>query len=129
MQKFETTGSFDVQPGRGRKRVHSTVVKEVTSTLQEGSAGDVQPCSARRIARTLDRPTSTLLKIVRNILRYYPYKIGHAQELLPSDLSARATFALEFLARMEMDDDWPWKILRTDEAHFHLTGYVSTQNC
>lgn len=30
---------------------------------------------------------------------------------------------------MEVDNDWPWKILWTDEAHFHLTGYVNTQNC
>ena len=41
MQKFETTGSFDVQPGRGRKQVHSTVVEEVATALQEGSAGGV----------------------------------------------------------------------------------------
>ena len=89
----------------------------------------MQPCSVHGIARTLDRPTSTVLKILRNILRCYLYNIVHVQELLPSDLAARETFALEFLARMEVDNDWPWKILWTDEAHFHLTGYVNTQNC
>lgn len=51
------------------------------------------------------------------------------QELLPADLPARDTFALEFLARMEVDYEWPWKTLYTDEAHFHLTGYANTQNC
>ena len=53
------------------------------------------------------------------------------QELFPSDLSPRETFALEFLARIKARSDleWPWKILRTDEAHFHLTGYVNTQKC
>ena len=63
MQKFETAGSFDEQAGRERKRVHSMAVEEVATALQEGSAGGVQPCSARGIARTLDRPTSTVLKI------------------------------------------------------------------
>ena len=51
------------------------------------------------------------------------------QELLLSDLAAREMFALEFLARMEVDNGWPWKILWTYETHFHLTGYANTQNC
>ena len=129
MQKFETTGSFDVQPDRGRKQVHSTVVEEVASALQEGLAGGVIPCSARGIPRSSDRPTRTVLKIVRNILRCYPCKIANVQVLLPSDLAASETFALEFLVRIEVDNDWLWKIVWTDEAHFHLTGDVNTQNC
>ncbi|GFV95408.1 uncharacterized protein TNCV_4574101 [Trichonephila clavipes] len=41
---------------------------------------------------------------------------------------ARETFAVEFLACMEVDNEWPWKIMWSDEAHFHLKGYVNTQN-
>ena len=85
--------------------MHSIVVEEVATALQEGSAGGVQPWSARGIARTLDRPKSTVLKIVRNILRCYLYKIGHVQELLPSDLATRETFTLEFLALMKVDNE------------------------
>ena len=44
-------------------------------------------------------------------------------------MPARETFALEFLARIEVDKKWLWKILWTDEVHFHLTGYVNAQNC
>ena len=73
--------------------MHSTIVEEATTELLELSAGSVQPCSARGIARTLDRPTRTALKIVRDILQCYPLKIGHVQELLPSDLAAMETFA------------------------------------
>ena len=48
------------------------------------------------------------------------------QELFPSDLPARETFALElFLVRMKVGKEWPWKILWTDEAHSHLLGYVN----
>ncbi|MBJ5486920.1 hypothetical protein JGG36_24350, partial [Salmonella enterica subsp. enterica serovar Meleagridis] len=65
IQKFEKTGSFDVQSGRGRKRLDSTVVDEVATAVQEESSGGVQPCSARGIARTLDRPASTVHKILR----------------------------------------------------------------
>ncbi|GBL98473.1 hypothetical protein AVEN_257882-1 [Araneus ventricosus] len=78
IQKFEKTGSFSVQSGRGRKRIDSTVVEEVATAVQEVSSGGVQPCSAREIARTLDRPVSTVHKILRNILHCYPYKISHA---------------------------------------------------
>ena len=30
---------------------------------------------------------------------------------------------------MAVDDSWPWNILWTDEAHFHLNGQVNTHNC
>ncbi|GFU79014.1 uncharacterized protein TNCV_308541 [Trichonephila clavipes] len=36
---------------------------------------------------------------------------------------------LWFLARLEVDPEWPWNILWTDEAHFHLDGSVNTHNC
>ncbi|GFV96488.1 uncharacterized protein TNCV_1999401 [Trichonephila clavipes] len=34
-----------------------------------------------------------------------------------------------FLARLEVDPEWPWNILWTDEVHFHLDGSVNTHNC
>ena len=114
-----------MQSGRGRKRIDSTVVEEVATAVQEESSSGMKPCNARGVARTLVR----VHKIVRSIPHFYPYKISHMQELFPSDLLARETFALELLARMEMDKEWSWKILWTDEAHFYLAGYVNTQNC
>ena len=36
---------------------------------------------------------------------------------------------LTFLARMEMEQNWPWNILWTDEAHFYVCGTVNTYNC
>ncbi|GBM23410.1 hypothetical protein AVEN_138650-1 [Araneus ventricosus] len=68
-------------------------------------------------------------KILRNILQCYPFKITHIQELVPADLPKREAFTLQFLARMEVDNAWTWEILWTDEAHFHLQGFVNTQNC
>lgn len=129
IKKFEATGSFGVKSGRGRKAVALTSVEDVATALEEGSNSGAQTCSARGIARTVDMPVSTVNKILRNILHCYPYKITHVQELLPADLPIRHTFALEFLARMEVDNEWPWNILWTDEAHFYLHGVVNTQNC
>ncbi len=108
IQKFEETGSFEVKSGRGRKSIASTsVVEDVATALEEGTSSGVQTCSARGIARCLDMPASTVHKIIRNILHCYPYKITHVQELLPADLPRRQAFALEFLARMAVDNEWP----------------------
>ncbi|GFU67894.1 transposable element tc3 transposase [Trichonephila clavipes] len=85
--------------------------------------------SVRRVAEALDLPRSTVQKIMRNIFRYYPYKLQIVQELLPHDFETRHLFSLQFLARLKVDPEWPWNILWTDEAHFHLDGSVNTHNC
>ena len=131
IQKFEEACSFKVKPGRGRKSIASMsmAVEDVATALEEGTSSGVQTCIARGIARCLDMPSSTVHKIKRNFLHCYPYKITHVQELLPADPPRREAFALEFLARVEMDNEWTWNILWTDEAHFHFHEFVNTQNC
>ncbi|GBM04510.1 hypothetical protein AVEN_197911-1 [Araneus ventricosus] len=104
-------------------------VEDVATALQEASSSALGTYSAWEISRTLDRPVSTVLKILRNILQCYLFKITHVQELVPTHLPKREAFALQFLARMEVHDAWPWSILWTDEAHFHLQGSVNTKNC
>ncbi|GFV79809.1 transposable element tc3 transposase [Trichonephila clavipes] len=83
--------------------------------------------SVRRVAEALDLPRSTVQKILRNILRYYPYKLQFVQELLPYDFETRHLFSLQFLARLEVDPEWPWNILWTDEVHFHLDDLQARQ--
>ena len=96
-----------MQSGRGRKRYDSTVIEEVATVVQEELSGGVKPCCSRRFARTLYRPVSMVHKILRNILHCYPYKISHVKELFPSDLLESETFALEFLACMEVVKELP----------------------
>ncbi|GFS52244.1 uncharacterized protein TNCV_4849801 [Trichonephila clavipes] len=48
---------------------------------------------------------------------------------MANDREKRLTFASTFLARVEVDASWPWKILWSDEAYFHLCGTVNTHNC
>ncbi|GFV37413.1 hypothetical protein TNCV_3174471 [Trichonephila clavipes] len=45
-------------------------------------------------------------------------KIRHYQQLMANDREKRL---LTFLARVEVDASWPWKILWID-AHFHLSS-------
>ncbi|GBM67478.1 hypothetical protein AVEN_18366-1 [Araneus ventricosus] len=126
--QYYFSGSFDVKCGRGRKAIASTSVEDVATALQEASSSALGTCSERGITRTLDMPVSTVRKILRNTLQY-PFKIRHVQELVPADLPKRESFAQQFLARMEVDNSWPWTVLWTEEAHFHLQGSVNIQNC
>ncbi|GFV06662.1 uncharacterized protein TNCV_2949841 [Trichonephila clavipes] len=105
-------------------------VKNLRLMVEEDKASNVQAStSVRHVAEALDLPRSTVQKIMRKILRYYPYKLQFVQELLPHDFETRHLFSLQFLARLEVDPEWPWNILWTDEAHFHLDGSVNTHNC
>ncbi|GFW81413.1 uncharacterized protein TNCV_377611 [Trichonephila clavipes] len=118
--KFEETGSLNVRSGRGKKPVSGEAIEKVSLQVEEDKSSNVlASTSVRRVEEALDLPRSTVQKIMRNILRYYPYKLQFVQELLPH----------EFLARLEGDPEWPWNILWTDEAHFHLDGSVNTHNC
>lgn len=127
--KFEATGTLGIQPGRGRKCVAAQVVDDVATQVEEDRSQTIGSTSVRRIAASVDQPRSTVHKILQKVLRYYPYKLSLLQQLLPADLDSRQTFALRFLARVELQDEWPWNILWTDEAHFHLEGAVNTHNC
>ncbi|GFW73585.1 uncharacterized protein TNCV_1540401 [Trichonephila clavipes] len=128
--KFEETGSSNVRPGRGRKPVSTEAIEKVALQVEEDKASNVQAStSVRRVAEALELARSTVQKIMRNILRYYPYKLQLVQELLPRDFETRYLFSLQFLARLEVDPEWHWNILWTDEAHFHLDGSVNTHNC
>ena len=84
---------------------------------------------AHAVLCELGVPWSTVRKLQLCILHWYPYKIQNVQQLKPHDLQQLFDFALQFLARMVVDDMWPENILLTDEAHFTLEGAVNTQNC
>ncbi|GFY19244.1 uncharacterized protein TNCV_4226081 [Trichonephila clavipes] len=128
--KFEETRSLNVRSGRGRKPVSAEAIEKVALQVEDDNASNVQAStSVRLVAEALDLPRSTVQKIMRNILRYYPYKLQLVHELLPHDFETRHLFSLQFLARLEVDPEWPWNILWTHEAHFHLDGSVNTHNC
>ncbi|GFY09440.1 uncharacterized protein TNCV_4321191 [Trichonephila clavipes] len=128
--KFEETGSLNVRSGRERKPISAEAIEKVGLQVEENKVSNVQAGTrVRLVAEVLDLPRSTVQKIMRNILRYYPYKLQLVQELLAHDFETRHLFSLQFLARLEVDPEWPWNILWTDEAHFYLDGSVNTHNC
>ncbi|GFV88449.1 transposable element tc3 transposase [Trichonephila clavipes] len=128
--KYEETGSLNVRSGRGRKPVSAEAIEKVALQVEENKASNVQAStSVRRVAEALDLPRSTVQKIMRNILRYYPYKAQLVQELLPHDFETRHLFSLQFLARLEVDSEWPCNILWTDEAPLQLDDAGGPVTC
>ncbi|GFY25148.1 transposable element tc3 transposase [Trichonephila clavipes] len=102
--KFEETGSLNVCSGRGKKPVSTEAIEKVALQVEEDKSSNVlDSTSVRRVAEALDLPRSTVQKIMRN--------------------------TSSFLARLQVDPEWPWNILWTDEAHFHLDRSVNTHNC
>ncbi|GBO08863.1 hypothetical protein AVEN_158168-1 [Araneus ventricosus] len=101
----------------------SIAVVEASSLSPHGSA------SVPVFSRVLDMPYSTVRRILRRILNFYPYKIKSVHLLQDGDSEVRTTFALEFLARMVVDVTWPWNILWSDDSHFCINGHVNILNC
>lgn len=123
-KKFEETGCTCDRPRSGRPTVPEDAVTEVHHIV---TSGHMQ--TARGTARVLDIPKTTVLNLLRSVLRMFPYRYQRVQMLHAGDHLQRIDFANEFLIRYDGDNDWPLRILWTDEAHFTLTGNVNTKNC
>ena len=116
---FKRTGQLGVLSGRRKKRVRTSIVEHVATAVVEASSESLHgTVSVPTISHTLDVPYSTIRQIMCRVLNFYPYKIQVVQQLGRLDPDTRKTFALQFVARMAVDDSWPWNILWTDEDHF-----------
>ncbi|GFV95728.1 hypothetical protein TNCV_1727781 [Trichonephila clavipes] len=62
--------------------------------------------------------SSTCKEALRRVLLNYPYT--------STVIVINGWHLLSFLAKMEVDDNFPWQILFGDEAHFHLDDSVDT---
>ncbi|GBN31554.1 hypothetical protein AVEN_252175-1 [Araneus ventricosus] len=116
--------------GRGWKQIPSSSVEDVATAVVEASSQSPHgTVSVPVVSRVFYMPYSTVRKLLRRILNFYPYKIKPVHLLQDRDSEVRTTFALEFLARKVVDVTWPWNIMWSDEAHFYLNGHVNTHNC
>lgn len=126
IQKFEEMGT--VQDARKRVYHRSGRSLENIAAVRE-SIADAPKTSIRHRAQQLHLKRSTLHTILTKDLHLKAYKIQLTQELKPIDHQARRTFVNWALQRKEENGDFFNKIIFSDEAHFHLGGYVNKQNC
>lgn len=85
--------------------------------------------SIRHRSQELNLSRSTLHRILRKDLAFKPYKVQLVHRLKPIDHPSRLRFANWAEDRLEDDPEFYRKIIFSDEAHFHLGGYVNKQNC
>ncbi|PNF37887.1 hypothetical protein B7P43_G07408 [Cryptotermes secundus] len=80
--------------------------------------------SARKQALALDICNRSMRRILHTHLHFHPYKMVVVQELSPGDFQNRITACKTLLETLPPDT----LVFFSDEAHFHLSGYVNKQN-
>ena len=83
--------------------------------------------SVRRHSAAIRLSDRSLRRILHKDLNFHPYKIAIFQELTDRHMANRR-ISSEQLLEMLNDDGVISTVLMTDEAYFHLSGYVNKQN-
>jgi hypothetical protein len=87
---------------------------------------DSPTTSIRHLSQQIDLSVGTCQKILKEDLHLFPYRLTAVQELHVNDLPQRLNYCQWFLNTIA--DDVLEKTFFTDEAYFHLSGYVNSQN-
>lgn len=126
VSRFEEHGRVSDLPGRGRGRSvrNEAVVEAVRQSVNEDPS-----VSTRRRSAQLGMSRTSLQRILKRDLKMFPYKIQMVQQLLPQDHQARLQYAIRFSQIARENDNFLNNLIMSDEAHFHLNGYVNKQNC
>jgi len=128
IKRFKKTGSVQNQKQPGRPSISDIEVAEILQASKEISAeNQISISSAREVARRLEKPVSTVRKVMRKTLGLFPYHLHQVHELLPNDFVTRLDFGLKCVAEIEADPDWLSRILWSDEAHVYLHGGVNAR--
>ena len=80
--------------------------------------------SARKHALVLRVSRESVRRILNFDLKFHPYKMMIVQELHERDYQTRKTCSEEILKNLSENS----VLITSDEAHFHLSGYVNKQN-
>lgn len=123
VERFNNTGS--VAPGKspGRPTVaNEEVVEDVRARLEQSPNK-----SLRKLCNQTGLSYGTCHGIVKKKLHFYPYKITVLQELHQPDFQKRVDYCNWFNGNLR-DNNMLDKTFFSDEAWFHLSGYVNSQN-
>lgn len=123
--RLEQTGTTRDLPGRGRHRTGRSVenIAAVAADVAEN-----EETSTRRRSTQLGVSRRTLQRILVKDLHMFPYKVQTVHQLMPADLQSRVNYCRAILNLNNEVNDFQSKIIMSDEAHFHLSGYVNKQN-
>jgi len=85
-------------------------------------------CSARRHSVSLRLSEASVRRILHKDLNFFPYKIQVTHALHERDYVNRVNFCQTFLRLINENQELVNNLLMSDEAHFHLSGFVNKQN-
>jgi len=83
--------------------------------------------SVRKLAAAVRLSRECVRRSLHVDLKFHPYKLQIVQEL-ENDHQLRLEFCQQVTTNINEDNKFLDKLWMSDEAHFHLTGYVNKQN-
>jgi len=111
-------------PGRPRTSRSAENCRRVANTIEQSPM-----MSTCRLPQQVNVPRTSAHGILKEDLHLYPYKVQLVQQLLPPDKVQRKTFSDWFVNMCRLEEELMQYLITSDEAHFHLSGYVNKQNC
>ena len=126
IEKFEKEGSIKESGHTGApKSVRNTEnIQRLREKLSENPRKSV-----RRLSQELDINRESVRRILKDDLKAFPFKIQMVQKQMPANKMQRLQFVNNMAQLIEDDAELLANIHFSDEAHFHLSGYVNKQNC
>jgi len=84
--------------------------------------------SIPQISRESGIAKTTVWKILRQHLHFYPHKFRVQQTLSPEHMIRRKNFCVQFLEMVEHDVAFLRNLLVSDEANFYVEGIINRHN-
>ena len=127
INKFETTGSVcDQLPSNVGHVVTARTPENIEKTRQVFETSPRK--SIRKAAQQVGISHTSIHRILRQDLQLFPYQIQTHQPLSLSAVEQRLLFANLIINWIDSNDIDLNSIWFSDEAHFHIDGYVNKQN-
>lgn len=122
--KFRETGSVHDAYRTGRPPPTEETCMDIQDRMLKSPSKSI-----RRLAQQVHVPKSTVQRILKTNLKFHPYKISGVPQLLERDHQIRLNYCMWFQNfLLEEGEDVLDVTFFTDEAWFHLSGYINSQN-
>jgi hypothetical protein len=123
VDRFDKTGDVSKGKSSERPQVGEDIVEDLKQRMEQNPR-----TSLPRLSAQSGVPLSTCQKIMKKRINLHPYKVSLVQELKPADYPRRVAYCNWFLNHMNDNRTLDLSFF-SDEAWFHLSGYVNSQNC
>ena len=124
VRNFEAAGSTVKKKGGSVKTARTSenivVVRETIGRIPHHSV------HCHRVSLGLSE--TSVQRILSKDIQFYPYKIQVTHALHEHDYVNRVNFCQTFLQLINQNQELVNNLLMSDEAHFHLSGFVNKQN-